>query len=344
MRHVWTRPARGVFSIVLLTLATIIRAVTLDGVAAPLSLRERTRPGSRMRGDLPPAARSSSTLQEKRAPRRATVPRVVRFREAEDRGLLVKGWVNGAGPYTFAIDTGAGATILSRRLAAEARVSFDGGSALSIGGLSGTRAASGRKASVRSLSLGERDNATPAGGLFIVADGLPPDIDAILDPTESLWPLGYVVDFPNGELAFFDPRENPLRRNAEPSNGTIVPWLFDDTSRRPFVMLTGGRRALLDTGSGFGLAVTQTSARAIGIRLEDLRERDGVRDIAGGRVSARRLRPATVHIGSLALRGVPTDLLLGANADAPILLGRDALRPFKITFDPANKLIRIEAG
>jgi hypothetical protein len=43
----------------------------------------------------------------------------------------------------------------------------------------------------------------------------------------------------------------------------------------------------------------------------------------------------------MALRNVPTDILYGVGAGAPILLGRDALRPFRLTFDPLNRLIQI---
>jgi hypothetical protein len=43
----------------------------------------------------------------------------------------------------------------------------------------------------------------------------------------------------------------------------------------------------------------------------------------------------------MALRNVPTDLVYGAEMGAPIILGRDALRPFKLTFDPLNRLISI---
>ena len=273
----------------------------------------------------------------------AALPGAVRFREDEGRGLLVRTWVNGAGPFAFAIDTGAGATIISRRVAAQARVAVEASGAIRVGGLSGLSVASGRKASVRSLSIGDRGNALPNRGLVIVVEGLPQDVDGILDPTESFWPLGYVIDLPRGELSAFDPRSNPLRSGGDRTGEeALVPWLFDGTSRRPFVMLDGGRRALLDTGSRFGLAVTAQSASALGIAVDRGSERDGAHDLAGGRIEARRLRPANVRLGSLALRGVPTDLLIGAEQNAPVLLGRDALRPFRLTFDPLNRLILIE--
>lgn len=278
------------------------------------------------------------------ASRRAAVarmPRPVSFREVEGRGLLVKAWVNDSGAYTFAIDTGAGANIVSRRVAREARVALEGGERLAIGGLSGTSRATGERARIGRMALGEPDNILPVKGLTIVADTLPEGLDGILDPTESFSPLGYVLDMPNRVLSIFDPRLQPLRRIDTRDDETVVAWLTDGESGRPFVMLAGGRRALLDTGSGFGFALSVSVARTLGIMSEEGRERGETRDIAGGRVSAQRIRPATVHIGGLALRHVPTDLLLGANPNAPILLGRNALRPFQLTFDPVSRLIRI---
>src|SRR5207253_4225184 len=50
-----------------------------------------------------------------------SIPRSVSFREVPGRGLLISTWVNGVGPFNFAVDTGAGATLLSDRVADEAR-------------------------------------------------------------------------------------------------------------------------------------------------------------------------------------------------------------------------------
>lgn len=268
------------------------------------------------------------------------LPLPVRFREVRGRGLIVKAWVNNSGPYDFAVDTGAGATILSRRVAAEARLSVSTAVAVSLRGLSGRRGAAAREATVRSFSVGDERNVLPARGLFVVADSLPEDLDGVLDPTECYHPLGYIINFTTETLRAFDPRQSPLRPSDEPPGGAVVAWLTENDSRRPFVMLGGGRRALVDTGSGFGLAVTEQSARSLGIPTARGREREGVRDLGRGQVDARRIRPATVQIGPLALRGVPTDLLTGAAPEAPVLLGRDALRPFELTFDPVNRLIR----
>jgi predicted aspartyl protease len=271
----------------------------------------------------------------------ATLPSTIRFREIEGRGLMTRVWVNGVGEFSFAIDTGAGATLLSSRVAREAGVGFKSGR-LTLGGLSGINTASGREAVLRSLAIGESDNRLPARGLFIVTDGLPPGVDGVLDPTEAYWPLGYTIDLPRGELSAFDPHSTPLSRKSAPADGAIVQWISDARSRRPFILLNGARRALLDTGSEFGLAMSAAEAAALGVVPGDSgRTRAGVRDIMGGQISARRIAPATVHIGALVLRGVPTDLLSGAHAGAPILLGRDALQPFRLTFDPLNRLILI---
>jgi hypothetical protein len=66
-----------------------------------------------------------------------------------------------------------------------------------------------------------------------------------------------------------------------------------------------------------------------------------VRDLGRGNIRARRVAPVTIQIGSLVLRRIPTDLLSGAASGAPVLLGRDALRPFEISFDPVSRLIRL---
>jgi predicted aspartyl protease len=273
------------------------------------------------------------------------LPRVVSFREVQGRGLLVSAWVNGAGPFTFAVDTGAGATILSRQVADQARVAMSGKRPVMIGGLSGAGNVASYEAVVRSLAVGDEQNILPAKGLVIITERLAPGIDGVLDPVEAYWPLGFEIDMARGEMAAFDSRESPLRRGTNlPPDGTIVSWLTDGQSRRPFVMLEGGRRALLDTGSGFGLAVTEDAARSLGIIPGRGRTRGDVRDLAGGSIPAHRISPTTIRVGALVLRGIPTDLLPNTRAGSPILLGRDALRPFRLSFDPVARLIRIVPG
>ncbi|MDT7809022.1 MAG: hypothetical protein QOJ70_2835 [Acidobacteriota bacterium] len=338
----------GVTSALLLALLLIGRATPAMVGAARLRLSEQQGAGRVL--SLYSSSGSSSSQNDpwgqsrnETTSRNSSLPSTVYFRESGERGLLVKTWVNGAGPFNFAIDTGAGATILSSRTAGAARVEVEsGGRDIEVGGLSGARAGGAQKAFVRTVALGSRENSLPARGLFVIAQGLPSDLDGILDPSELTSSLGYVIDIPAGELSFFDPRTQPLRTGAAPPGGAVVPWLTEGGSRRPFVMLAEGRRALLDTGSGFGLAVDESAARALGILATEGRQRGGTRDLAGGEVPTRRVRAATISIGALVLRGVPTDLLLRAEKGAPVILGRDALRPFRISFDPLNRLIMLD--
>ena len=129
----------------------------------------------------------------------------------------------------------------------------------------------------------------------MVANGLPRDLDGILDPTEAFSPLGYVIDIPRHELSAFDPQATPVRMNSQPEEGTVVPWLRERHGRRPFVQLDNGDRALLDTGSGLGLAIRESGQ-------SDRESGASVRDIGGGNISARRIAARTISIGSLTLK------------------------------------------
>jgi hypothetical protein len=261
------------------------------------------------------------------------LPRVISFREVSGRGLLARVWLNGIGPFNFAIDTGAGATIISPRVADEANVTRTSERA-TIAGLSGVNTVA-QHASINTFALGDSENLLPGKGTVLVSAGLPGDLDGLLDPIEAFSPFGLTIDLPRRELTAFDPNLDPLKVTEAPADGAIVPWLHDGNTRRPFVMLDNGDRALLDTGSSLGLAVRDpevTSRRATYAE----------RDIGGGRISARRGQ-TNIAIGSLTLRRIPTDFVTGTGVDAPVLLGLAALRPFRLRFDPLHRLIEISA-
>jgi predicted aspartyl protease len=264
------------------------------------------------------------------------VPAPVSFREVSGRGLIVRTWINSAGPFDFAIDTGAGATLLSQRVADEAHVALKGGRA-TISGLSGT-STSARNASIQSVAVGDSENYLPAKGDAMVISGLPRDLDGVLDPTEVFSPLGYVIDLPQRELSAFDPQTDPIRINEQPADGAVVRWVREGSGRWPFVMLDNGDRALLDTGSSLGLAIRDSGSS------NRKAPAYAVRDVGGGQISSRRVEATTISVGSLTLRRVPTDLVSGTEADAPVLLGLSALRPFRLRFDPLHRLIEIAPG
>lgn len=261
------------------------------------------------------------------------VPHAVSFREVSGRGLLVRTWVNGIGPFNFAIDTGAGATLISSRVAAESRVARASGKPASIAGLTGAKS-NAYHASVESLAIGEMENYFPGKGEVMITSGLPADLDGVLDPTEALAPLGYTIDIPRHEFIAFDPRSEAVQMNQPPLEGTVVNWVREAHGRRPFVMLDNGDRALIDTGSSLGLAMRDPNSVSRSAA-------SSARDIGGGQISTRRVSTATISIGSLTLRRIPTDLVSGTESDAPVLLGLTALRPFRLRFDPLHRLIEI---
>ena len=284
---------------------------------------------------------AASTSLATRKASRYQLPRSVFFREVPGRGLLVRLWVNGFGPYNFAIDTGAGATIMSPRVTSQAGVTAKLTRANRIGGLSGIiNTVAATEVQPGNLAIGYRDNFLPSTGIVLMADIFPSDIDGILDPTESYWPLGYVIDFPGSKLSAFDPGLSPLHLSEAPADGTIVPWVRDGSGRRPYVLLDDGQKALLDTGSEFGLALSDNGS-SNGNSSRRSSSNRAVRDLGGGTISARRVAPLTVAIGSLSLRRIPTDLIAGKEREAPVLLGRAALRPFRLSFDPVSRLIEI---
>jgi hypothetical protein len=262
-----------------------------------------------------------------------SVPTPVRFREVRDRGLLVKAWLNSHGPYTFAVDTGAGTTVVAEAVVLEARLPVRTGRRTVLGGLSGSGAVTNREALITSLALGEPGNRLPAQSRAVIAPVLPRGIDGILDPTEAYAPLGYSIDLPGHEIQAFDPKVRALSVSQPPAGGSVVPWAREAGSRRPFVRLNDGRLALLDTGSGFGFAISEQGEK------DTAKFGRGSRDLSGQTIQSRRVAPSVVGIGSLVLRGVPTDLLRGVEKGAPVILGRDALYPFRISFDPVRRLI-----
>lgn len=260
------------------------------------------------------------------------LPAPVTFREEEGRGLLVKAWLNGRGPFTFAIDTGAGMTLLSRATATRAGLAQRGSTVVT--GLSGRTVVVGRAVLDR-LALGWSGNAISKQVGVVIAPQLPAGVDGILDPTETFSPFGYVIDYPAKLISAFDSRTSPLSAERPPAEGAIVRWYRDGHTSRPFVKLGDGRLALVDTGSDFGFAISQSR---LGARDRTPR---GASDIGGGNVRATRVAPTTINIGSLVLTDVPTDVLDGVERGVPAILGRDALYPFRLTFDPIQRLIEI---
>lgn len=257
----------------------------------------------------------------------------VKLRDGRD-GLTANVWLNGAGPFVFAIDTGAGVSLISRNAVDRARLQVNKSRRTLVGGLSTAPIASDQETRLATLALGTPNNHISTHAVAAVVSTLPNAIDGILDPTDVFSPLGYSVDLPNHELRVFEGR---LHANDNPPGGAVVRWIGND---RPTVRLSNGDLALIDTGSGFGLAVTNARVVTVGARKNG--EPENRNDLGGGRVQSREISPQRVSIGALVLNGVPTDVLTGIAPGTPTILGRRALYPFRITFDPVARLISFE--
>ena len=266
-------------------------------------------------------------VQQSRA---ADIMAPVRLKDERERGLLAQGWINGAGPFVFVIDTGAGVSLISRNVAAQARLGVTRSRRTLVGGLSTSPIASNEETRIAGLALGQRDNNVRGSFTAAVVANLPGSIDGILDPTDVFRPYGYSVDIPNRELRVFDTAAQRLRVTDVPKDGAVVRWVGTD---RPFVRLSDGRLALIDTGSTLGFALNEPGRIAGSNHINEL---------GGGSIQTRRVAPQTVSIGTLVLNKVPTDMLTGVAPGTPIILGRGALFPFKITFDPSSRLIAFE--
>lgn len=310
---------RAKLSIALSALAAMVWAVPNTGVAHFHS-----------KSIAPPIAREVSTF--------GSAPLPARFRLQKETGLLLRVWLNGSGPYIFAIDTGAGLNVITERAAAESRLPFRSVRPTLMGGLTAARISSSREAVINRMALGDPGNTAPTQKTALIVPSLAPGIDGILDPTDTYSPYGYSIDISNELIEAVDTSASRSADRRRTDEGAIVPWLRVGQSNRPFVRLGDGRVALVDTGSGFGLAVSERNAVIIGSN-RGRRNAEGINDIGGGTIFSRRVSPSTISIGELVLRGIPTDLLSRVDYDAPVILGRDALYPFKITFDPRRRLI-----
>ena len=263
-------------------------------------------------------------------------PRPIRFREEGPAGLIVSAWIKGAGPFAFAIDTGADVSIITSRVASSAGLAVTKSKRPIVAGLSNSPIASNQEAIATQLSLGTRDNFIPERPVLAIVASLPGRIDGVMNPADLFGSLTFSIDLPNHQLLVFDSKANGLESKRQPSEGAVVPWIRGEGSHRPIVRLSDGRLALLDTGSGFGLAVPESASGA------GRNHSRPTSDLGGGSVQSRELGPTTISIGSLVLENIPTQVLFGAHASTPVILGRRALQPFKITFDPVSRLIAIE--
>lgn len=267
-----------------------------------------------------------------------SVPRPIEIREARGAGLLLRVWLQGRGPFTFALDTGAGCNIVTSRTALAANLEALSAT-VPVQGVSGSKIVA-HTAEAATFAAGSRDNVLPSTSTLLVADTLPDGVDGLIDPSIVLWPLGFEIDMQRGTLTAFDPLRSPIDGARVPEGGGVVRWDAVDETRRPWVKVGPGRFALVDTGSQLGFAVGSRDAERFGVIALHAGDAERAVDSGGGVFRTRRATTPTLHVGSMELRNVPTNIVESGDAHAPILLGREALRPFAIAFDPRARLIR----
>src|SRR5205814_7303215 len=117
----------------------------------------------------------------------------IRLRDEPGRGLTANGWIKGLGPFVFAIDTGAGVSLVSRNVVERAGLSVTKARRPLVGGLSTSPISSNEETQITGLALGRSNNDLPESFSAAVVTSLPSSIDGILDPTEVFRPSGYSV-------------------------------------------------------------------------------------------------------------------------------------------------------
>ena len=125
-------------------------------------------------------------------PSASLLPHPAKFRVEQETGLLVRVWLDGKGPFVFAIDTGAGLNVITEEVARSSGLQIRTVRPLVMGVLSSARISSNREAVIAQMALGEVDNSLPSQKTAIIVPALAPGIDGILDPTDSYSPLGYL--------------------------------------------------------------------------------------------------------------------------------------------------------
>jgi hypothetical protein len=87
--------------------------------------------------------------------RAADVVAPIRLRDERERGLLAQGWINGAGPFVFVIDTGAGVSLITRSVADRARLSVVKSRRSLVGGFSTSPISSDQESRVAGTRTGQ---------------------------------------------------------------------------------------------------------------------------------------------------------------------------------------------
>src|SRR5690242_21235695 len=111
-------------------------------------------------------------MQPQLEPRSAESLSPIQLRDGRD-GLTANVWLNGAGPFVFAIDTGAGVSLISRNVVDRARLQINKSRHALVGGLSTARIVSDQETRLSELALGTPNNRVSTHAVAAVVSTLP---------------------------------------------------------------------------------------------------------------------------------------------------------------------------
>lgn len=268
----------------------------------------------------------------------------VSFRLAggENPLLLVPATVNDRGPYTFILDTGAGASLLSPRLADELGVVANGSKEGTGAGGKVTVALS----SLDSLAIGEARRAPMPIAITAEVDRIGAAVGARIDGDVG---FDFLKDYRVGidyqkqivrllQGAYDVPAAQPTRsevafRLASPVKPLVLVGAFVD-GKGPYTFA-------VDTGASM-TSVSPELASALGIEARENVSMTG----AGGMLQAAVGRVASLAVGAASLENlsvVVSDFLemighaVGGRLDG--VVGYNFLRRFRVTIDYPNSML-----
>lgn len=250
------------------------------------------------------------------------------FTLADQGGVFVAVMLNGAGPFTMAIDTGANHSAIAEDVAA--RIGAPATAQAMVTSSAGSRMRT--MVRVEQLALGPISTGVDATVLPRDAFAAMGTFDGVIGQ-DVLAALRYTIDFARREIVWHDEEASLVGSRA------VLNMTFDhgrylvELPQRGSVL-----RLVPDSGAG-GLVLFQGAGRVLP-ELAGPRGRIGVATFEG-RIDAEWVRVRELRIGSSTLRNLPAVLVeRGANPSAD----GDGLLPIhlfsRVTFDgPARRLI-----
>jgi hypothetical protein len=249
---------------------------------------------------------------------------------------IVDVWIDGRGPFPFAVDSGATWTILSPQLARVLNLQSQASRSVSGAGPNAVRAA---EVQMDSLRVGR----AVANGMQAYVLELPPRLYSPPGHKHVLGLLGEtffhryvtVIDYETNEIAFFD-----RATYAPPGRAIALPITLVSGAMVPAVPVSVDADTAvfeLDTGSGgWPIATAAFAKSGIDMRYETRRTQSA--QGAGGAYALRTICVARFGLGTEAFHDIPmyvqtNDLGISAEGDFQGNLGYQILRHFAVALD-----------